>query len=136
MCTHFTWMVLCETTSLSLEYLVLRKWLSFFFLFLFFFLASLWHMEFLGQGLDLNHNCDDNARSLTYCAGLGMEPAARCFRDWPNPIAPQWSSMNPILLPSSDPLHLVFKKISMLGWSCGTRRKCESPDFQYKLCFG
>ena len=31
-----------------------------------------------------------NARSLTCCAGPGMEPMSRCLQDATNPIAPQW----------------------------------------------
>ena len=43
----------------------------------FLFLAAPWRIEFLGQGSDLSHCCHpsrscSNARSLTHCAGLGL----------------------------------------------------------------
>ena len=51
----------------------------FVFCFLFFssFLATLWHMEFLGQGSDMSHGCNlchrfSNARSLAHCSWLGI----------------------------------------------------------------
>ena len=46
-------------------------------------------MEFLGQGSDLSRSCS-NARSLTHCAGLGIEPASWHCRDAANPIVPRW----------------------------------------------
>ena len=52
------------------------------------FLAGLRHMEFLGQRSDVSHSCS-NARSLTHCAGPGIESATQCFRDTANPISPQ-----------------------------------------------
>ena len=59
------------------------------------FWPPLWHIELLGQGSDLNHIRDlrlscGNARSLTHCAGLGIEPMSQCCQDAANPIAPQW----------------------------------------------
>ena len=47
-----------------------------------FFLAALRHMEFPGQGSDLSCSCDlscicSNARSLTHCAGPGIEPVSQ-----------------------------------------------------------
>ena len=53
--------------------------LIYFYFYFFSFLAALWHMEFLGQGSNLSWSCDlyhscGNARSLTHCAGPGIEP--------------------------------------------------------------
>ena len=50
------------------------------------FLASPWHMEFLGQGSDLSCSCDlscrcSNASSLTHYARLGIEPASQHSQD-------------------------------------------------------
>lgn len=61
-------------------FLVFLHMVSFQFVILFFaFLAALWHMELPRQGLDLSHSRDlsgscGNARSLTHCAGPGIEP--------------------------------------------------------------
>ena len=70
---------LCRFTStLSLDPLPFS-----FFPLSFFFLAAPWHMELLGQGIrsePLSRSCS-NARSLTCCAGPGIEP---------DPIVPQW----------------------------------------------
>ena len=57
----------------------------------FFFFAALRRMEFLGQESDLSRSCDlrcsgGNARSLTHCAGLGMEPVSQGSRDTTDPI--------------------------------------------------
>ena len=67
------------------------------YLFVSFFFAALWHMEFLGQGSDVNHGCDlghscSNAGSLTCCVGLGIEPASQYFRDADDPVAP-WQEL-------------------------------------------
>ena len=58
----------------------------FFFFFFFPFLATLQHLELLDQGSDLSHSSDlhcscGHARSLTHCAGWGMEPASQGSRD-------------------------------------------------------
>ena len=58
------------------------------------FLATLWHREFPGQGSDSSHSCNlsyicSNARSLTHCALLGMEPAFQRSQDTTHPVAPQ-----------------------------------------------
>ena len=63
------------------------------------FLATLWHMEFSGQGSDPNCSCDllhsyTNTRSLTYCARPGTEPASQCPRDTANPVVPQQELQN------------------------------------------
>ena len=69
-----------------------RKWIpppAFFFS----FLAALWHMELLGQGLDsshsrnLNRSCG-NAVPLTHCAGWGS--GSQSSQDASDPVAPQW----------------------------------------------
>ena len=57
----------------------------------FFFLATPWHTEFLGQGSDPSYSCDlccscSNAGSLTCCAGPGIEPVSQHGVD---AIAPQ-----------------------------------------------
>ena len=60
--------------------------------FFFPFLATLWHIEFLGQGSDPSHSCNlccINARSLTHCAMFGMEPAFQHSRDIADSIVPQ-----------------------------------------------
>ena len=36
------------------------------FIFIFYFLAALWHMEFPGQGSDLNHSCDTGSFLLSF----------------------------------------------------------------------
>lgn len=52
-------------------------------------------MEFPGQGSDLScigdlyHSCG-NSRSLTHCAGPGIEPVSQHSRDVADPIVPQW----------------------------------------------
>ena len=59
--------------------------------FCFVLFCRLGHMEFLGQGSDLNRSCDlsgSNARSLTSCVGLGMEPASQHSRDTSESTAP------------------------------------------------
>ena len=58
------------------------------------FLATLQHTEFPGQGSDLRCSCDlcrscSNARSLTHCSGLGIEPVSQRYRDAADPIVPQ-----------------------------------------------
>ena len=63
--------------------------------YLFIFLsATLWHLEFPGQGSDLSHSWDlccscGNVRSLTYGAELGIKPASQCSQDATDLIAPQ-----------------------------------------------
>ena len=62
--------------------------------FFFFILATLRHMELLGQGsdsshsLDLSHNCG-NARSPTHWARQGMELESQCSQDATDPAEPQ-----------------------------------------------
>ena len=50
-------------------------------------------MELPGQGSDLSHSRDlghsCNARSLSHCAGLGIEPASQRSQDAAHPILPQ-----------------------------------------------
>jgi len=51
-------------------------------------------MEFPGQGSDLRssedlrHSCG-STRSLTHCAGLGIEPASQGSHDAADPVVPQ-----------------------------------------------
>ena len=58
------------------------------------FLATLWHMELLGQGSDPSQGCNlslgcGNARSLTHCAGQGYQTRVPVL--WRgHPVAPQW----------------------------------------------
>ena len=63
-------------------------------IYLFYFLAALWHMEFLGQGSDLSCSCDlcsscCNTGSLTHCASQGIKPASQHSRDAADPGVPQ-----------------------------------------------
>ena len=58
------------------------------------FLAALWHMEFPGQGSDLNHHGDlyrgcGNAGSLTHGTRLEIKPASWHCSDAADPVAPQ-----------------------------------------------
>ena len=51
-------------------------------------------MEFLNEGSDLSRSCDlsnssGNARSLTYCAGLGIKPSSQHSQDTTDPVVPQ-----------------------------------------------
>ena len=51
-------------------------------------------MGFLGQGFGLSFSCGlspscGNMRSLTHCAGPGIEPASQHSQDVANPAAPQ-----------------------------------------------
>ena len=51
-------------------------------------------MESLGQGSDPSRSCNlscsgGHARSLTHCAGPGIEPASQCPQEAADPIAPQ-----------------------------------------------
>ena len=76
------------------DQLTIGVWIYLWILSSFFFLAFLWHMQLPGQGSDLRHRCDlslscGNARSLTYCAGLGMEPVSQHSQDATYPIVPQ-----------------------------------------------
>ena len=78
----------CSYTSRALEAINLipscrSEWVPFFF---FSFLATPWHMEFSGQGLDPSHNCDlnrscGNTKSLTHCASRGMEAVSQSSGD-------------------------------------------------------
>jgi len=61
-----------------------RRTLIFFLLFS--FLATPWHMEFPGQGSDQSHSFDlrhscGNTKSLTHCAGPGIEPTIQHSRN-------------------------------------------------------
>ena len=58
------------------------------------FSAATQHVEFLDQGSDSSCSCDPchsrgNTRSLTHCAGPGIEPASWWCRDTTNSIVPQ-----------------------------------------------
>ena len=53
---------------------------------LFYFLATPQNMKLRGQGSDPNHSFElshssGNARSLTHCAGPGVEPTSQCSQD-------------------------------------------------------
>ena len=67
--------------------------LVFFFFSFFPFLVTPWQTEFLGQGSDPSQSCDLRccriARSLTHCAGLGIEPSSQHCIDTAHPVAPQ-----------------------------------------------
>ena len=74
--------------------------LFFFFVFCFLFfslLAVLWPTEFSGRESDPSHSCKlccscGNARSLTHCATLGIEPGSQCSRDTAEPVVPGGNS--------------------------------------------
>ena len=56
-------------------------------------------------GISPSHSCDlccscSNARSLTHCAGLGIEPSSQCSRDTANPVAPPWELRDIVFLSS------------------------------------
>ena len=75
----------------------------FFLSFLFFFFGHPWHMEFLGQGSDLNCSRDwsrssCNARSLTHYAGPGLKPVSQHSHDTADPFAPQQELLQYIIL--------------------------------------
>ena len=80
----------------SLSWLsVLFQWSAcLFFFFSLSFLATLWHMDFLGQGSDVSPivTCTAEATPdpLTHCARLGIQLASWCCRDAVYPILPQW----------------------------------------------
>ena len=64
------------------------------FIYLFFFLANLRHMDFLGQGSDPSCSCElslscGNAGSLTHCDKMGIIPSSQHSQDTTNPNAPQ-----------------------------------------------
>ena len=58
------------------------------FLFLFYFLASLRHMEFLGQGSDSSQS--GNATSLAHYAGLAIELVSQHSQDASDLVASHW----------------------------------------------
>ena len=58
-------------------------------LLLFSFLAAPWQVEFQARDQIWDTgDPGDNARSLTHCAGLGMEPAFQSSQDIAGPVAP------------------------------------------------
>jgi len=64
------------------------------FLFSFFGGATPRHTEFPDQKLGPSHSHDlscscSNDRSLTHCAGQGIESLSQCFQDAANPLVPQ-----------------------------------------------
>ena len=66
----------------------------FFLSFLFFFFATLWHLELPGQGSDRSHSCDlsypcANTRCIAHGVGPGIEPVSQCSQDTTSPFAPQ-----------------------------------------------
>ena len=65
------------------------------FFFVFFFCLFFFAHGLPRPGIRSKLCCDlccsyGNARSLTCCAGPGMEPMSQCLQDATNPIAPQW----------------------------------------------
>ena len=67
------------------------------------FLATLWYIDFPGQGSGLSHSLDPscscgNTVSLIHCVGLGIEPASQYSPDATDPIEPQWNSKIFILI--------------------------------------
>lgn len=80
-------------TPLQMEFVHYLVTMGHFFFFP--FLATLWHMDFLGQGsnpshsFDLSCSCSNNARSLTHCARPGIEPVSQGSQDAADPFVPQ-----------------------------------------------
>lgn len=59
------------------------------------FLATLGHMEFLGQGSGLSHSFDHScgsARPLAHWAGPGFKPTSQPSQDDANPFMPHGNS--------------------------------------------
>ena len=56
-------------------------------------MTALQHTEFLGQGSDPSHSCEQhrgsNARALTHCARPGIEPVSQGSRNAADPVASQ-----------------------------------------------
>ena len=74
-----------------------------FFHFFFWLPHDIWNSR--DQASDPSCRCNPhyscgNARSLTYCAQLGIEPATQCSRDAANPIVPQQEPLPFASLPS------------------------------------
>ena len=77
----------CQTSGFA-DYITLYFW------FFSFFLATPQHIVFLGQGSDRSHSCNlscscGNAGSLNNCAVPGIEPVSQCSQDVADPIVPQ-----------------------------------------------
>ena len=70
----------------------------------FFFPHALWHMAFPDQGSYPSHRCNlhcgygKNIRSLTHCAGSGIEPTSQCSRDMADPVVPQQALLHVLIL--------------------------------------
>ena len=95
----------CAESQTSFHRVFLRKsdasvlqWLPFCFVFVLFsffcFLATWWHMQFLGQGSDLSLSWDlycscSNTGSLSHWTGPGIKRASWHCRHTTNPVAPQ-----------------------------------------------
>ena len=66
------------------------------------FSVAPWRMEFPGQGSDLSHSCDlscscSNAKSLTDCTALGIEPRVPGSQDTTHPLASQQELLGVLL---------------------------------------
>ena len=89
-----------EETSIRYTAFCFVLFFSLFFL-PFFFFSSFGHPVAYGvprPGItsNLSHNCG-NARSLTHCAGPGIEPASQHSRDAANPVRHTGNSLFPFL---------------------------------------
>ena len=101
-----------------------------------FFLATLWHIEFPGQGSylscgrNLSHSCRNNG-SLTHCARLRIELASQHSQDVTDPVAPQqelwaslvfegqhWGGLVKCFL-KCLPFGICLVSFSWLGWDLG-----------------
>ena len=88
-------------------------------------------MELPGQGSDPScshrpgHGCA-NARSLTHCAGLEIEPASQCSQDTADPTAPQREFQN-FPFCSHQHCHVSLAPQSLLPGSLTMARDKASP---------
>ena len=93
----FFWLTSLSTGPLRSTHVILNDRISFFFFLFFFGCWAAYRVP--GPGIIWTHSCDlcfscGSARSLTHCAGPGIEPVSLCSRDAANPIMPQQELQN------------------------------------------
>ena len=131
----WTWKDVLLKTEVAKEYygfFLIWIWvLGFLFVCLFSFLAALQHMEFPGQGSypghsrDPSHSCG-HTRSLTHCAGLGIEPASQLCQDVVNPV-PQWELWIWVFLKNRNSLEKTICLPFLEGY---TQNYCRQEDWK------